>query len=279
MSTPAKNLQQGNIGGIAYTRSGAGKPVLLLHGLAASLHDWDALVPELVALGYETTCPDLPGHGHSYKSENLQDYQLENIFDKLLEWIEKLDFQKPMTVIGHSMGGYFSLELAIRHPDLVSKLVLVDPFYEPHQIPLLLRWGYREEILAHALNRTVPDWFYIGMIELTSIFIPGRRFLSHDLPRDVRKQSVENYKLASAGIYKLPLTGRNLEPFVGQINVPTLLVYGSRDQTLAPSSFPKLAALISNVLLKPVKAGHTPHQSNAEEFNRLVIDFLTSSQE
>jgi pimeloyl-ACP methyl ester carboxylesterase len=279
MATPVKNLKQEIACGIAYTRSGAGEPVLLLHGLAASLHDWDALVPELVALGYETICPDLPGHGHSYKWKDLQDYQLENVFGKLLEWIEMVELKKPMTVIGHSMGGYLSLELAIRNPDLVSKLVLVDPFYEPNQIPLFLRMGYREEIFAHALNRTVPDWFYIAMIELTSILIPGRRILRHDLPRDVRIQSVENYKLASAGIYKLPLTGQNLEPLVSQIKVPTLLVYGIRDQTLTPSSFPKLAALISNTLLKPVKAGHTPHQSNADEFNPLVIDFLTQNQD
>jgi pimeloyl-ACP methyl ester carboxylesterase len=274
MSAITDNSQTLNSCGLAYTRSGAGEPVLLIHGLAASLHDWDALVPELVATGYDTICPDLPGHGHSCKWGQLKEYQLENVYDKLLEWMGVLELKKPMTIIGHSMGGYLSLELAIRRPDLVDKLILVDPLYTPDQISLLLRLGYREEMLSHAFTRTLPEWFYFTMVELTSFLIPGRWFLRHNLPKVVRKQMVENYKLSSGGIYKLPLTGRNLEPIVSQIKVPTLLVYGIRDQSLAPKSFPKLGALIPTVIMKPIKAGHNPHQSNAEEFNQLVLDFL-----
>ena len=46
-----------------YVKEGDGPPVILIHGLAASLHDWDDLIPELAANGYSAYAPDLLGHG------------------------------------------------------------------------------------------------------------------------------------------------------------------------------------------------------------------------
>ena len=68
---------------VNFTRRGAGAPVIMIHGLAASLHDWDFLIPDLVAAGYEACALDLLGHGESYKPARLEDYNAENVFNYL----------------------------------------------------------------------------------------------------------------------------------------------------------------------------------------------------
>jgi len=76
---------------VNFTRRGAGAPVIMIHGLAASLHDWDFLIPDLVAAGYEACALDLLGHGESYKPARLEDYNAENVFNHLSTWIESLN--------------------------------------------------------------------------------------------------------------------------------------------------------------------------------------------
>ena len=52
---------------INYVQAGEGAPVIMLHGLAASLHDWDALLPALARAGYAGYALDILGHGDSAK--------------------------------------------------------------------------------------------------------------------------------------------------------------------------------------------------------------------
>jgi pimeloyl-ACP methyl ester carboxylesterase len=261
-----------------YSRNGAGRPAFLLHGLAASHHDWDMLAPELNAAGYETFAPDLPGHGKSIKPGPLRDFELENVVGALEKWITSLDVEPPFVLVGHSMGGYLSLELTIRHPGLVEKLVLVDPLYSFHRLPLTKRFLFEERFLSRTISYQLPEWLYAGMVGMTSLFFPGVNILRHDLPPDARKQMAANYKDAVPGIYRYPFTGRDLAPLLSFIDIPVLLVYGLHDGTLNPESFQTMGQCIRDIRVKPLKAGHIPHQSNAADFNRLVMEFLNPTK-
>jgi pimeloyl-ACP methyl ester carboxylesterase len=262
---------------IHFVREGNGQPVILVHGIAASLHDWSNLAIELRNAGFETIALDLPGHGDSCKPEGLDLYHLENVFDTMVEWIRNLELETPPILIGHSMGGYLILEYALRYPNQTLGLILIDPFFSPDQIPALVRLGYREEMIGAGARRNVPGWFYDWMVEATSFLNPGRYFLKHDLPQNVRKQMAENYRHAAPGIFKLPFTARNLESYLPNILVPTLVIYGLRDTTLDPRSFERLISLLPKAQGISLKAGHVPHQSNAEETNHFILDFIARS--
>ncbi len=246
-----------------------------MHGIAASLHDWSNLAIELKNAGFETIALDLPGHGDSCKPEGLDHYHLENVFDTMVEWIRSLELAVPPILVGHSMGGYLSLEYALRYPDQILGLILINPFFSPDQIPALVRLGYRENMLAAAARRSVPGWFYDWMVEATSFLNPGRYFFKHDLPQKTRKQMAENYRQAAPGIFKLPFTARNLEPYLPDILIPTLVIYGIRDTTLEPHFFERLINLLPHGQGISLKAGHVPHQSNAEETNQCILDFIS----
>ena len=259
---------------IFFIRQGVGQPVLLIHGIAASHADWEGLSSELVKAGFEAIALDLPGHGNSGMPEKPDLINLEIVFDTLVEWIRTLKLTTPPFFVGHSLGGYLALEYALHFPEQTRGMVLIDPYYSPFQIPYLVRVGYRENLIFAAARRKIPDRFYDLLVETTSFLNPGRYVLRHDLPQYVRRQMAENFRRASPGIFKLPFTARNLEPYLSQIHSPTLVIYGTRDSTLRPRSFGNLVTHLSHAQGIGIKAGHVPHQSNADETNRTILDFF-----
>jgi len=68
-----------------YVRQGTGTPVIMIHGIAASLHDWDDLIPELASNGHACYALDLLGHGDSPKLDERA-YQMDWIFEHFFNW-------------------------------------------------------------------------------------------------------------------------------------------------------------------------------------------------
>ncbi|GJQ34353.1 MAG: hypothetical protein JETCAE01_03630 [Anaerolineaceae bacterium] len=104
---------------VNYVHQGNGEPVILIHGLAASLHDWDDLLPELERAGYAGYALDLLGHGESEKPVRTRDYSVENAYADFAEWLDLLDFRDPLILIGHSLGAGISMMYAQRNPERV----------------------------------------------------------------------------------------------------------------------------------------------------------------
>ncbi|MDX1379056.1 MAG: alpha/beta fold hydrolase, partial [Anaerolineales bacterium] len=96
-----------------FVQAGEGTPVVLIHGVAASLHDWDDLIPALTMNGCATYALDLLGHGDSPKPDSRA-YHVDQVFDHFLDWMTSLRLTEPAVLIGHSLGGYLALEYARR---------------------------------------------------------------------------------------------------------------------------------------------------------------------
>src|SRR5258706_16342363 len=124
-----------------FIQQGTGTPVILIHGLAASLHDWDALIPELTTNGYSSYALDILGHGDSPKPTSRA-YQMEWLFENFMNWMRSLHLTEPAILIGHSLGGYLALEYARRVPVWTRVLILVNPFYSRSQLHQLLEASY-----------------------------------------------------------------------------------------------------------------------------------------
>lgn len=256
-----------------FVKQGQGTPVVLIHGLAASLHDWDDLVPDLAARGYSAYALDLLGHGDSPKPESRA-YQIEWMFDHLTGWIDSLGLSEPPVLVGHSLGGYLSLEYARRSPARTRGLILVDPFYRLRQLPALLRLSYRHPSINATVVERTPEWLFRIIIDATSLSMGHSSGGAHNLPEHIRAQTALDYKRTAAGVYNLPNTICDMTPDLPNITQPTLVVWGTRDSTLAPSSYTDLVSALPNVTAKSFVAGHVPHQSHPVEFNQLVVEFL-----
>lgn len=256
-----------------YVRQGAGAPVIMIHGIAASLHDWDDLIPELTKDGYASYALDLLGHGDSPKPGSRA-YQMEWIIDHFVNWITSLQLTEPAVIIGHSLGGYIALEYARRFSAWTRGLILVSPFYSRSQLPFLLRHAYGRTNLKGVIASQIPEKLFRVVVDMTSVAMGHSAGAVHSLPEHIRAQTALDYTRTTAGVYNIPNTMKDLTEYLSSISLPTLVVWGSRDQTLAPSSFPTMVSRMPRAEGKSIHAGHVPHQSNAEEFNEMVKSFL-----
>ena len=256
-----------------YIHQGAGTPVILIHGIAASLHDWDDLTPELTQNGYASYAIDLLGHGDSPKPASRA-YQMEWIFEHFLHWMRSLHLTEPAILIGHSLGGYIALEYA-RHVSAWTRgLVLVNPFYSRSQLPFLLRNIGSPTNLSGSVVGRIPEWLVRLFVDMSSAAMGHSIGAIHSLPERIRAQTALDYKRAASGVYHIPSVILDMTEYLSEINTPTLVLWGDRDRTLAPSSFPRLVSALPRAKGDVLRAGHAPHQSNSAAFNQMVMQFL-----
>jgi len=256
-----------------YVQQGTGAPVILIHGLAASLHDWDDLLPALSAHGYACYAPDLLGHGDSPKLDSRA-YQMDWVFEHFADWMRSLQLTEPVILVGHSLGGYIALEYARRVSAWTRGLILVNPFYSRSQLPFLLRNAYGRTKLSGMVIRRTPEWLFRLFVDMSSVAVGHSIGALHSLPERIRAQTVLDFKRTAPGVYALPNVISDLTQNLHEINTAALVVWGDRDKTLIPSSFSRLASSLPGARGEVLRAGHVPHQSHVEEFNQIVMKFL-----
>jgi pimeloyl-ACP methyl ester carboxylesterase len=128
-----------------------GRPVLLLHGWGASAYMYRAVIPPLAAAGYSLIIPDLPGHGWGDLTLDRDHAHLGAYVTALRTLCDTLGIER-MAVVGHSMGGGISLQLALDHPERVAALALISPV--GYTIPKAVTLGRR--VMPRAARRIFP---------------------------------------------------------------------------------------------------------------------------
>jgi pimeloyl-ACP methyl ester carboxylesterase len=106
---------------ISYLTAGEGPLLLLVHGMAGTARNWDAVI-EPLALHNTVVAPDFPGHGESAPGGG--DYSLGSLASGLRDLMIALGHERA-TLVGHSLGGGVALQFAYQFPELVERLVLV----------------------------------------------------------------------------------------------------------------------------------------------------------
>ncbi|RBY96863.1 alpha/beta hydrolase [Blastococcus sp. TF02-8] len=112
----------------ARTLGEAGPRVVFVHGLFGQGKNWTTIAKGL-ADGHRVTLLDLPNHGHSPWTERVDYLDMAELVAEELS-----SFGEPVTLVGHSMGGKVAMQLALRRPELLRALVVVD--IAPVEYPL-----------------------------------------------------------------------------------------------------------------------------------------------
>lgn len=253
---------------LSYEIIGQGKPVVLIHGLGASRQDWNLLIPKLLTAGYQCISLDLLGHGESDKPLDSSYYHIENIYTQFIDWLDVNQFSEPTAFIGHSMGGFISLLTALRRPNLVRSLALIDPLYSPIQLPLFSHFIQKyPEVSAKAME-LAPEW----LIYTLAGFDPTT---SKFFDEENRRRVANDYKRASPNIFYLTRSFFDLKPSLSEINKPALVLWGDSDRTLLPDTFPELVNSLPFARSHTIPgAGHQPHLSHPEHISGEVLKFL-----
>ncbi len=257
--------------------TGAGAPVLLLHGIGQSLEDWNEQHDRLSATRTVHSL-DLPGFGYSERlSEPATLAMLAGI---LPAYLDSVGIDGPVAVVGNSLGGAVAMTFAAEHPDLVQALVLADSAGFGKEVALVLRL-LAIRPLAGALTRprransalTVNSLFYDKTLATDarirhSFALSQRRShtrtlldLAHDLGT-IRGVSPE---------WRTRLIGS-----VRALGIPTLVVWGDRDRILPATHLEAAVAALPHAESHTFeRTGHMPQIERPDEFAALVEDFVS----
>jgi pimeloyl-ACP methyl ester carboxylesterase len=247
---------------------GKGQPVIMIHGLAASMFDWVSLLPTLVKAGYCGVAVDILGHGDSFKPEDPHQYIVQEVYLALEAWLDHLNLPQPYILVGHSLGGYLSLAYTLQHPEAVQALVLAAPFFTIKQTFPLVRFLSRKPSFgSRVLQATSPK-----LIEKALGWDPTNKVR---FSPQARMQIALDYKRASPHILNIPFSAPDLTHRLDEIKQPILLTWGDRDMTLRAHYFPQLLSLLPNATGQIFHgSGHQPHVAHPDQFNHLVLNFL-----
>jgi pimeloyl-ACP methyl ester carboxylesterase len=257
---------------IHFISKGTGRPVILLHGFGASHHDWINMISELSRQGFRGLAPDLLGHGNSDKPAEPEAYTFERLYRSLEDWIASIEFDEPIILVGHSMGGHLALQYAFNHIDKVRSLVLIDPYYEAKQLSPLMRFVNQNPGLGMKALQAAPGWLIESLVDLDL-------FRSDHYEPHIRRQIAEDYKRASPNILRFAATIPDFNHQLEKITVPVLVIWGMKDLTLAPGSFQRLVQVLPNAFGQAIPdCGHQPHLAKPDFVNQLVLDFLQGGE-
>ena len=107
---------------LSFEDNGSGKVLLLLHGLGSTKKDWDGQVP-FFSKNYRVITLDLRGHGDSTKPK--EDYGVHFMTEDVKAFLDALSITKA-TIAGFSMGGAVAFDFAVKHPDYLDNLVIIN---------------------------------------------------------------------------------------------------------------------------------------------------------
>ena len=105
-----------------------GTPLLLIHGATVPAWEFDRLVPYLTDAGFRCLRADLFGHGGSERPRVTYDHGL--FVRQLLELIDRLDFERPLGLLGHSLGAVVGTRLIVAKPDRFTRIALAAPMLD-----------------------------------------------------------------------------------------------------------------------------------------------------
>ena len=246
---------------IAYYEAGKGSVVVLIHGLGADSHHWAANIDAL-SQNFRVIALDQIGYGRSDKP--LMRYTVENFSNYLHGFLLALKVPKA-SLVGNSLGGWVALDFAIRHPQMVERLVLVDAAGLHPTAALKMPEGGMQT-LTH-LN---TQWFF-------DLLEANKEWAATDLGTNAFKRHLQNgdtYTVASSVAEMI--TGREFEDKkLGKVRVPTLIIWG-RDDVLIPLVMGEQLhhGIAGSQMLVIDGTGHIPMVGKPTEFNEAVQKFL-----
>jgi 3-oxoadipate enol-lactonase len=240
--------------------------VVLSHALGQDSSMWDQVANELAAT-CRVICPDTRGHGRSQSP--AEPLSMKELAADAARLIDELGGGQPVVWVGLSMGGLIGQELAIRHPDKVSALVLANTTIT-HTAAGREAIGQRiAAVESHgigAVSTSTMQRFFSDAFRQSKAATVARH------QRLMEATDPEGYIACAAAVCEADTTGR-----LGQIRVPTLVIGASHDESLPIETTQELARAIPKAQWAVLQGcAHLSAAEQPEAFAELVGEFVAS---
>lgn len=262
-----------------YVEAGDGPLVLLLHGFPEFWYSWRLQIEPLVKAGYRVVAPDLRGYNLSSGPDDFTAYTADRLAADVRGLIRELGAASAM-VVGHDWGGSVAWSLAMNHPEVVDRLVILNAAH-----PRKLNEGLRN---PRQLLRT---WYFFyfqfpGLPERRAArngweFFKGFQrdarppYTQQENDRYVEAWSQPGAAKAMIDYYRAAVRLGSKQKVL-PISAPTLVIWGQGDRYLGPDLAEPHQEDVPNLdrVERLPNASHWVHHDEAERVNKLLIDFL-----
>lgn len=239
-------------------------PLIILHGLLGSMDNWRSQTKRLSEFRSVYTL-DLRNHGNS---PHLKGMSYREMYDDVIKVTNHLKI-KQFHLLGHSMGGKVAMQLSLAHPSLVKSLIVVDIAPKPYPL-------WHQKTLQGVMNAPVEEmtsWQQIDEYLQPWIEDPGERtFMLKNLKRDGDHFKWRcNLEEISRGYLKIAGFSNAMATFPGR----TLFIKGEQSNYIQEADKTIIKVLFPRSKIITIKqSGHLPHFQQADEFYKIVSDFL-----
>lgn len=239
-----------------------GKVVVLIHGFSVPYYIWDGTYEYLTAHGYRVLRYDQYGRGYSDRPDSIYNHNL--YFNQLKQLLAALHIKTPVNLAGISFGAGIAINFSAQFPQLVNKLILIDPIYEslrPDKPELFTRYyetTHPNERAESQLNdfkypALHPDWVSRYRVQM-------------------QYKGFRNALVSTR--YNYVYNGRESSKQLNTRHKKVLLIWG-RDDTTVPYTYSDSIRSVLNTEFFPVDdAGHLPYIEQADLVNGRIWQFL-----
>ncbi|MFO0953210.1 MAG: alpha/beta hydrolase [Isosphaeraceae bacterium] len=259
-----------------------GPPVVLLHGFPEFWYGWRHQIGPLAEAGYRVIAPDQRGYGESEKPRGVSAYGLDTLSEDVAGLIAALGVPSA-AVVGHDWGGIVAWWLAVRRPELVSRLVVLNA---PHPMAMRRR-------IATSPRQLFKSWylfyFQIPWLPETLLGLRNWKALADSLrstsrPGTFSDDELDRYKSAwsrpgamTAMIhwYRAAMRVPPAPREDVRVHVPTRILWGANDRFIERSMAEISLGYCDQGCLEVIEeATHWVQHEEPERVNRSMLEFL-----
>jgi len=247
-----------------FRKSGQGKPLIILHGLFGSSDNWYSLA-KVFAERFTVYLVDQRNHG---QSPHTDDFNYKLLTEDLAAFIQDHTIEKPH-IIGHSMGGKTAMNFAVKYPDKLDKLIVVD--IAPKQYPVHhdhILDGLHEIDLHTLASRTEAD-----------------QLLSRQIPEpDVRQFLLKNLARNSVSKFEWRVNIHAIDEHIeeigagmvydGKFHGPALFVKGVRSNYYAAGDEENILKIFPAAQFVTLNTGHWVQAEDPKAFAKVALEFF-----
>jgi len=269
-----------------YVEAGEGPLVLLLHGFPQFWYQWRHQVPALVEAGFRVVAPDMRGYNLSDKPLGVRAYRVE-LLARDVERLIRTCGKGAATVVGHDWGAIAAWIAAMRHPDRVERLAILnvphparslDGLLSPMQ---LLRSSYVFFFQIPWLPEEVVragDFALLRSVLGRDPVRPGA-LTAEDIERYIEAIARPGALTATINYYRALLRNpREMRALLQRVEAPVLVIWGERDRFLSRRLAEPPHLWVPNLVRvkRLPDASHWVAEDCPLEVNTLLLDFLCS---
>jgi pimeloyl-ACP methyl ester carboxylesterase len=263
----------------------SGVPVVFLHGFPEFWYGWRKQIPALVEAGCRVIVPDQRGYNLSEKPLGVKNYSVDILVEDIIGLIDALGYEK-VNLVGHDWGAVVAWALAIKHPERLHKLSILNA---PH--PAVM-----QKFLSRDLEQMRRSWYAMffqlpwlpeKILSANNWRVTVDTLRGSDKFKSFTNEDIEKYKQAWSqpgaitsmlNWYRAAVRSRGLSSNDMRVKVPTLMMWGIKDAALSHRmARPSMDYVDEGNLIIFPEATHWVQHDAADEVNHYLTDFILDS--